>query len=312
MDYNLPVNTPDGNDNPRLPFWDGNPAAGLKGAIPPGKAIGDPQAEIVNAIEMAGLTPDANDLTQLYQAIAAMIAAAGGGGGGGSPATFTYNPVFPEILTGGGFFTITATTGEVQIPTGQTHTFRGGTLFNTADVDSADRTFSTTASKTYHLRWRYNGGTPVFVLKDLADAGYNPGALAESDAAFDSTFDDMLIARVQTDGANTPTVTALKNKHALKFAERREDRLDYAVNPTVLADSGEVINWARRPAMPIIAIQAIQSWGPSNDYRAHNLRQFGFEATGWDRYALADLQYKYRDSENGTNGEVIYTLTLEA
>lgn len=65
-----------------LSEWsNGNPATGQPGSIPPYEAFSHPLEEIANVIEQAGLVPDKDDLTQLYQAIAAI---AGGGGGGGS------------------------------------------------------------------------------------------------------------------------------------------------------------------------------------------------------------------------------------
>ena len=57
-----------------------------------------------------------------------------------------------------------------------------------------------------------------FALKDLGDVAYNPAALAEDNPAFDSTYDDMLVARIVTDASNVATITNLANKDALAFA----------------------------------------------------------------------------------------------
>ena len=71
MDYNPPY----GSVDPNAPYNDEVPEEGIEGSIVPAKAIEDPQREIVAVIAAAGIDRDAGDLTQLSQAIAAMIAA---------------------------------------------------------------------------------------------------------------------------------------------------------------------------------------------------------------------------------------------
>lgn len=71
MKYNAPF----GSLDPDASFNDEVPEEGTEGSIVPAAAIEQPQREIVAVIEAAGLDPDAADLTQLSQAIAAMIAA---------------------------------------------------------------------------------------------------------------------------------------------------------------------------------------------------------------------------------------------
>ena len=264
MDYIPPLNAPETPEDPRPAYFDGNKQTGQEGSYPSGKSLENPMREILAVIEAAGLTPTNSDLTQLLQAINALITLGGGGGGGGDPVDFSLNPVFPHVTVGGGIMSVSSSSGQVQLAAGQIFVHRGGVLYNTTDIDVADRTKTTTALKTYHLRWRYNGGTPVLVLADLADSGYNPGALAETNAAFDTTFDDMLIARVVTDAANTPTVTALKNLNRLAHSE-------------ILSGTGGVnvgsngsnwlftktLNWARSPDQRMIA--AAKAIGTSND-----------------------------------------------
>ncbi|CAI2936165.1 phage tail protein [Aminobacter niigataensis] len=80
MEYVLPRNTPEGNNDPELPYWNEARQAGVTGSIPPDKFFTHTQMEIVNAIKDAGLTPTGADLTQLAQAIRAMIAAEFSGG----------------------------------------------------------------------------------------------------------------------------------------------------------------------------------------------------------------------------------------
>jgi hypothetical protein len=252
MDYIAPLNTTPTEADPRPAYFDGNAQTGQEGSYPSGRSIEYPMREILAVIENAALAPSNGDLTQLLQAINALIAqaiaAAGGGGGGGTPADFTLMPIYPHITVGSGIMSFTAGAGSVAVPDGQTFIHRGGKLYNSTDTASAARTFTTAANKTYHLRWRYNAGAPAFGLYDLADAGYNPTSAAETIAAFDSAYDDMLIARVVTNGANVPTVTALKNLHHLAFSG-----VLAGTDGQSLGASGanflvqNTLNWARSP-----------------------------------------------------------------
>lgn len=250
MDYRAPLNSSPTLEDPLPAYFDGNKQAGIFGAIPPGKAIEFPQREILAVIQAAGLTPSGNDLTQLLQAIQ-LIA----GGVGGAPASFALNPVYPETLTGSGVVSITPTVGQVVLATGQQWTHRGGELYNSTALSIGLRTLATVASKTYHMRWRYNAGVPTLLLYDLADVGYNPGAVAETDTQFDTTYDDMLLARVVTNGANLPVVTALKNLNRLAAADDTTvlgpTVYEDAKRPSQLTGSQGVtvdLNWARKPS----------------------------------------------------------------
>ncbi len=80
MEYVLPRNVPPGNNDPLLGYWNESRQAGIMGAIPPGDFFTHVQMEILNTIDLAGLTPNGLDLTQLYQAIQAMISAEFSGG----------------------------------------------------------------------------------------------------------------------------------------------------------------------------------------------------------------------------------------
>lgn len=264
MDYIPPLNAPATLDNPRPSYFDGNKQTGQEGSYPSGKSLENPMREILAVIEAAGLTPTNSDLTQLLQAINALIALGGGGGGGGDPVDFSLNPVFPHVTVGGGIMSVSSSSGQVQLAAGQTFVHRGGVLYNTTDISSGDRTKTTLASKTYHLRWRYNGGMPALVLADLADSGYNPAALAETNAAFDSTYDDMLIARVVTDVVNTPTVTALKNLARLAHSE-----ILGGTSGQLVGSNGsswlfaKTLNWGRTPDQRMMAVAKVI--GTNND-----------------------------------------------
>ncbi|MER9278714.1 phage tail protein [Mesorhizobium sp. M0522] len=72
MKFVNPRNAPPSEE--RIPYWNENRPAGLTGAIPPADVFNDPQDEILKVIVEAGLTPDAADKTQLWQALQALIA----------------------------------------------------------------------------------------------------------------------------------------------------------------------------------------------------------------------------------------------
>jgi hypothetical protein len=64
MRYQEPVGA-----DPNDPYINGDASTGTEGSIPPAAAIEHPMREIVHVIEQMGITPDAADLTQLYQAL---------------------------------------------------------------------------------------------------------------------------------------------------------------------------------------------------------------------------------------------------
>ncbi|KWV42139.1 hypothetical protein AS026_21255 [Rhizobium altiplani] len=208
MQYIQPFGNPDTNAS----YIDRNSSSGQAGSAVPAAAIEHPMREIAAVIAAGGLTPSRADLTQLLQAIQHLISAATGGGDTSNfvlmPQARARLPIFPEVLTSNGIIpVISPATGAVRVPAGYDFLHRGIYVTTTAQTD-----FATVASKTYHLRWRPSDG---FVLKDLADVAYNPSATAETAVTFDSTYDDMLVARVVTSAGNVPTITNLVNKNVM-------------------------------------------------------------------------------------------------
>jgi len=72
--YSQPFGTPTPPLGVYPRFVNGNPVTGTEGSIPSATAFDEGQIEIVTVIANAGLTPDHNDLTQLWQAIQGLIA----------------------------------------------------------------------------------------------------------------------------------------------------------------------------------------------------------------------------------------------
>jgi hypothetical protein len=156
--------------------------------------------------------------------------------------------IYPEVFTSGNIFSISATTGQVTVDAGQSWLHRGWQNYSSADIEFADRNFTTVANKTYHLRWNPTDG---FLLKDLADGAYNPSALAETSSAFDTDYDDMLAARIVTDGSNVATITPLKNKATLSFNGHFSGVAPTDAGANAWASHyGTDLNWARTPKTP--------------------------------------------------------------
>ena len=161
------------------------------------------------------------------------------------------NIVFPEIETADHRLAITDNAdGTLTIDVAQTWLWRGMMRFGSDSFNLADRTVTTVSGKTYHLRWHAPGtGTAVpeatypfgrFELADLTGAA--PG---EIDPVYDSTYDDMLIARVVTDGGNVATITRYANAKNLissfSFTARGPGGFGFWSQASV------PYNWARTP-----------------------------------------------------------------
>jgi hypothetical protein len=84
MKYTQPAGKPENS-----PYVDFNPVTGVEGSVVPAAAIENVQREVVNVIVQAGVTPIEANLTQLHQAIVAIVNSMVGSG-----------PV--ELYSGGG------------------------------------------------------------------------------------------------------------------------------------------------------------------------------------------------------------------
>ncbi|MCP4135161.1 MAG: hypothetical protein GY754_29605 [bacterium] len=127
-----------------------------------------------------------------------------------------YALTYPHILTGS--LTDDPTDDHlVKITSGSGRiTYAGGdfAVMQGKKVELPAFEFTTAASKTYHVRFKPHAG---WSLNDLSNGTYNPGGAAESDTRFDSSYEDMLAARVVTNGGNSVTCTPLHNNNRLQF-----------------------------------------------------------------------------------------------
>lgn len=272
------------------------------------------QQEVGEVISHAGLTPSNGDLTQLRQAIKVMLAEA------------IYDldlppdppdpdlsdfilqnslrttlPILPFVMNSTGRAGVYSPgAGYVRIPGNVWITHRGIYRFSTHET-----TFTTEANKTYHVRWRYVDGNSVYSLLDLADSGYNPDELDEDDAYFDSSYDDMLLARVVTTGANSVQVTDLSNLQALSMIESIDSgSINTSVGWTTLAGSGLSLNWARTPYRAEVGLTMVkhQAGGVAGvaapTSGAGLYHQIGVKKGAVNRYSCEDLSYTYHDTLN--------------
>lgn len=214
------------------------------------RLFGRIEAELKAIQDAGGISGSEGDDTTVLQAIEALISAATGGGDTSQFVLFSQAqarlPIFPEVTTNNGVIAVTApSTGTVRVPASANIRHRG-----IRDYTSAETDFATVASKTYHLRWSPSGG---FVLKDLADTGYNPTTALESNEAFDSSYDDMLVSRIVTNSSNVATITNLTNKHQLWLdyanIQTTGSALEPGANSWTLAfrNISIPLNWARKP-----------------------------------------------------------------
>lgn len=259
------------------------------------------EAELGAIVDEAAITPSDSDDTTVLQAILALIEAATGGGSADTYVLMAQArarlPIFPDIQHSDGHLNITSpSTGQVRVPAGRTFLHRGIYSVTTVQED-----FATLSSKTYHLRWNPTDG---FSLNDLADTGYNPSVLAETNSAFDSDFDDMLVARVVTNSSNVPTITNLLNKVRLASNTVWRGAIASALSWTALTGTTVALNWARTPLISYPSLAGFRSAesGPTGSLtgssagiiRALELR---IPTAGVTRYAVPDFEYNYEDNQ---------------
>lgn len=232
------------------------------------------QGQVKNIADEAGVSPDQDgDITLLKRAVLALIDAATGGNPEGyilMTQARARLPVFPDVLHEDGHLAVMSpSTGNVRVPAGRDFLHRGIHLTTTSQQD-----FPTDPSKTYHLRWNPTDG---FVLRDLASGTYNPTVLAEVSPAFDSTYDDMLVARVITNSSNAVTVTNLVNRDRMTAVYEKTTWQQQTGGWEGLPRFTGTINFARTPT---------GTWETMNVELTSNFEAVAFTQLNVTRYAL--------------------------
>jgi hypothetical protein len=169
-------------------------------------------------------------------------------------------PFFPDVLLASGKVGVTAPIGgQLLVAPNQNILHRGIYPFSTSNFTAAQRTFNTNASRFYHVRISLIPGAEAVQFKDLTDVTYNPLALSETDDFFDTTYDNMLIARAQTNGANISTITLLENRAQLFLEGEGSQGVntiyeDNTIPSNVSHYLTHNCNWSRRPKVSLRAI----------------------------------------------------------
>lgn len=286
---------PDSCANAKGEFTEGAPLENVPATVTKAAWFNAVQRELVALIEKYGGVLDTQCDQQLYDILNKV-----------TPLRTSAIPVaritpgvlcFPEMLSANGCWQITAGgNGTVTIDAGQLFIWRGVWEVSTNGYSVAERTFTTAANKTYHLRW---SPTQLFTLNDLADRVYNPNILAEDHINFDSDYDRLLIARIVTNSTNVPTIVPLQNKHQLQY--RWEFTLTSLIryvydNPFYAVDSVATLplNWARTPCAHFTGVTGFnvgsqfRAAGSSND-NAFGILTTRYQARFYDAYTTGKV-----------------------
>lgn len=228
-------------DEPYRDRTDGQKGHGIQA-----RSISDPMKEITHVIDYFlgdgsdGSGQDPVDLQQLRKA----IQLAGG---------VANNPVYPEIETASGKLAIGDNNdGTLFIGAGQTWLWRGLTRFSSSVFDVVDRTVTMVANKTYHVRW-YAPGTGIAIPVETYPYGrielvdMTAASPTEGNSTYDTSYDNMLIARIVTDGANVAAITTFINRASLSFSANLAMVPAYIGSTAWRADFSADLNWSRAP-----------------------------------------------------------------
>lgn len=229
--------------NAKDEFTEGNIAQGRPATLLRAAWLNTIQREHLALLD--GEVPQPNMDDQIYQRLRRKLPLLRPGSVRQKDTVHSGPAVYPDVLTGSGQLTVALQqAGKIIISTGQAFIWRGCWHVHTDDYSAKQRSFSLSASQTYHLRWQPFAG---FVLCNLADGKYNLDRQHPSHVQFDTKVDDMLIAEVVTDSDLGIDVNHLKNRQELSASW---DTGPLPINPTLEEDkpiASLPLNWARTP-----------------------------------------------------------------
>lgn len=169
-------------------------------------------------------------------------------------------PIFPHVENDNHRLAINQNDNDVTIEENQTFSIQGKP-YNTSNYTVEQRTFACDPAKTYHLRFREN----AFVLCDLADKAYNPDSLDEADVVFDSTYDDMLIARISNNSC-TSLINA-NNFNAVIHSELIVGiRVDDTISSTAPTPNFLHFEFARMPVCSLLSAHDVATATLDNEF----------------------------------------------
>jgi len=200
-------------------------------------------------------------------------------------------PHYPEIMTANNQLDISLAGTNLTVADNQVIRLYGWKDFNTTDLQA--KSFEVDLAKTYHLRFTEANGLE---LKDLSDLAYNPTSKAETDPSFDSTYDDVLLAKIEAG-----TLTPLINKPELNADMQMVGMSTNPVHPARIF----TYNWARTPIQSeglVIGINAhgmaaFEDWNFSS---RENVTAFDVLLVNLNRYMV---HHKYRANDSNPSWE---------
>ncbi|MBB3979107.1 putative phage protein gp47/JayE [Rhizobium azooxidifex] len=146
--------------------------------------------------------------------------------------------------------------------------------------------------------------------KDLADAGYNAGGspTTEANEVLDSSYDDILFARVVTNGANVPTVKNLANRARLDLrAMVNGSDIQLASDNGANVLMQHVYDWARRPRV-VDLVKARLSYNHTIAGADHDFNIFAPGPSRADAVAMTGAAPAIPVDRYGLNAVVMYDM----
>ncbi|MEF1288670.1 phage tail-collar fiber domain-containing protein [Vibrio sp. M260118] len=200
-------------------------------------------------------------------------------------------PHYPEVLTANNQLDISLVGTTLTVADNQVLRLYGWKDFNTTEIQT--KSFEIDLAKTYHLRFTEANGLE---LKDLSDVVYNPTSKAETDPSFDSTYDDVLLAKIEA-GILTPLI----NKPELNADMQMVGMSTNPVHPARIF----TYNWARTPIQSeglVIGINAhgIAAFEDWNFSGRENVTAFDVLLVNLNRYMV---HHKYRANDSNPSWE---------
>lgn len=112
-------------------------------------------------------------------------------------------PIYPETLTSDNRVALTLIATTLTVSESNMIVLRGWNRINAADYSLEQRQFTIDLGRIYHLRFNVVSG---FYLEDLSSDSYNPTSQPQTNSAFDSTLDNVLLAAI-----DNGVITAYRN-----------------------------------------------------------------------------------------------------
>ncbi|MEM5529547.1 tail fiber protein [Gammaproteobacteria bacterium AS21] len=157
-------------------------------------------------------------------------------------------PIFPEIINNDKKLLISLSVGKLTIAENQVIRFRGWRDINTDNLSNLS--FTLDLAKTYHLRFDIDN---ELSLNDIESSDYNPDSLSESDRSFDTTYDNVLLAKI----SNGVVTTLINQSEPFSLTyDGLPNSADATPTGNDYVGSFELpLNWSRSPISDSVEIK---------------------------------------------------------